>query len=206
MKLLAKCFASAGFVLLLAGTPAFAQDINIDYNHNFKFNQMKGYSWGKIQISQPALEPRIVASIDNVLQGYGFKESGKVGETGKANDMIVTVVEARNPQEYATFYRSMSNLDWHRGWGGGGFSDSASSLRQIHPRTLVVDIYAGSTNKLIWRGTAAGGISGREPQSDADKTVATMFVQFPPKSGGPLAPNQQEAPSGPTDIPRTSPN
>src|ERR1035438_2242016 len=146
---------AAGLVAILIAAPSLAQDINIDYDHSFRFNQMRGYSWGKVQTTDPLVEPRLAAAIDHVLQGYGFKESGKPGETAKPTEMIVTAVEANNPRQYVAFYRGMAKLDWHRGWAGGGFSDAASSLSQIHGGTLVVDLYDGSTGKLIWRCTAA---------------------------------------------------
>jgi hypothetical protein len=122
--------------------------------------------------------------------------------------MIITAIEAKDPQQYVDFYRGMSNLDWHRGWGEKGFSESATSLRQIHGGTLVVDIYDGPSGKLVWRGTAATGnvSSEKATEDDIDKEVATMFAHFPPKSGGKLAPNQQEVPPSPSSPSPNAPN
>jgi hypothetical protein len=199
-------------VILVGGAHAAAQDMNTDYDHQYKFSMLKGYSWGKVQASDPLLEPRLAAAVDHILQGYGFKESAKTGDGAvadpKPTTMIVTVIEARNSQQYVAFYRGMGNLDWHRSWGEKGFSDSATSLRQIHGGTLVVDIYDGPSGKLIWRGTAAGGEASREKasQSDVDKEVATLFAQFPPKSGGKLLPNQQEVPPSASSPSPNAPN
>jgi hypothetical protein len=213
MKKLGKFCAIAVTGLLLAcGVRSMAQDVNTDYDHDYKFNMLKGYSWGKVQVSDPLVEPRLAAAVDKILQGYGFKESAKTGDTAveepKATTMIVTAIEAKDPQQYVDFYRGMSNLDWHRGWGGKGFSDSAMSLRQIHGGTLVVDIYDGPSGKLIWRGTAAQGNASSEKasQDDVDKEVATLFAHFPPKSGGKLAPNQQEVPPSPSSPSPNAPN
>jgi hypothetical protein len=194
----------AFFAATLLGAPLLAQDVNVDYDHSYKFNQMKSYSWGNIQATDPLVEPRLAAAIDHIIQGYGFNESAK----DKKGDVIVTAVFADNPQQYVAFYRGMSNLDWHRGWGSGGFSESAAQLRQIHGGTLIVDIYDGATRKLVWRGTAAEGISSKEKvnQDNVDKAVNTMFANYPPKSGGPIPPNQQEVPPSPSSIPYTSPN
>jgi hypothetical protein len=153
MNLLKRFVGTAGLTAILVATPLFAQDINTDYDHNYRFNMLKGYSWGKVQASDPLVEPRLAAAVDHVLQGYGFKESAKSGdqavEQSKPTVMIVTAVEARSPQQYVAFYRGMNNLDWHRTWQGGGFSDSASSLQQIHGGTLIIDIYDGGSGKLI---------------------------------------------------------
>jgi hypothetical protein len=212
MKLVTRLIGSAFVAAILTASPLLAQDINTDYDHNYKFNMLKGYSWGKVQASDPLVEPRLAAAVDHVLQGYGFKESAKSGdaavEQSKPTVMIVTAIEAKNSDQYVAFYRDMSNLDWHRGWQGGGFSDSASNLRQIHGGTLIIDIYDGATGKLIWRGTAAEGIARNEKtnQDNVDKSVAALFAKFPPKSGGPMLPNQQEVPSGPSSQPLNAPN
>jgi hypothetical protein len=115
--------------------------------------------------------------------------------------MIVTAVEGRSPGQYVAFYRNLNNLDWHRGWESGGFSNDAANLRQIHPGTLVVDIYDSSTGKLIWRGTAATSPNEKLEQAEVDKEVNTMFAHFPPKSGGPMGPNQTEVPPSPSSEP-----
>ncbi len=199
-----KLLGTAAFVAILVGAPLFAQDVNVDYDHSYQFNKTKSYSWGKIQVSDPALEPRVAIAIDHVIQGYGFNESDK----DKKGDIIVTAVEANNPRQYVAFYRGMSGLDWHRGWGSGGFSDTAAQLRQIHGGTLIVDIYDGATKKLVWRGIAAQGISSKERanEDNVDKAVNTMFANYPPKSGGPIPPNQHEVPPSASSTPLTSPN
>lgn len=112
---------------LLAGTVALgamsmgarllAQDVSIDYNHNYKFNQIKSYSWGKVETTDATVEPRLVAAIDRVLQGDGFKESDK----DKKGDMIVVAVESSTSQGYMRFYRGLTPVDWRRGWAAAGF-------------------------------------------------------------------------------------
>jgi hypothetical protein len=203
MAKLQRLLLAAGLAAVLAGVPLLAQDVNVDYDHTYPFNHMKSYSWGKIQTTDPLLEPRVAAAIDHVIQGYGFNESAK----DKKGDVVVTAVLANNPQQYTAFYRDL-NLDWRRGWGGGGFSESANSLRQVHGGTLVVDIYDGATGKLIWRGTAAERIASKErvSQDNVDKAVDTMFADYPPKSGGPIPPNQHEVPPSASSTPSTSPN
>lgn len=222
MKSLTRLLGTATVAAILVAAPLLAQDVNIDYDHSYQFNRMKSYSWGKIQATDPLVEPRISADIDHVIQGYGFNESAK----DKKGDVIITAIEANNPQQYVAFYRGLAPLDWHRSWGGGGFSDGVTALRQIHGGTLIVDIYDGATGKLVWRGIAAGGESaavgdrpgqgkmGFDPttpkektnQDNIDREVKTMFADYPPKSGGPIPPNQEEVPPSPSSTPRTSPN
>lgn len=215
MKRLAGWIGFAGLGALLLGVPVLAQDISIDYDHHFKFNQMKSYSWGKIEGSDPLVEARIPIAIDRVLQGYGFKESNKE----KKGDLVVTAIEANSARQYVAFYRGMGSLDWHRGWGGGGFADGTTTPRQIHSGTLIVDIYNPATGKLVWRGTAAEGNPAKTDSSaqtptgyntvdaaSVDKSVNTMFANYPPKSGGPLPPNQHEVKPSDSSIGLEGPN
>jgi hypothetical protein len=213
---MARFFAAAAMGALLAGAPLLAQDVSVDYDHNFKFNQMKSYSWGKVETSNTLVEPRLTAAVDRVLQGYGFKESDK----SKKGDVVVTAVEASAPQGYARFYRT-ANVNWRRDWGGGGFADGETSLRQLHAGTLVIDLYDGATGKLIWRGTATVppaamnkaddvsqktlGYNTLDP-TNVDKTVDKLFANYPPKTGGTLPPNQHEVRLSPSSQGTESPN
>jgi hypothetical protein len=201
---LARSLGITFIAAILFGAPLLAQDVNTDYDHSYQFNKAKSYSWGKLQVSDPLVEPRVAAAIDHVIQGYGFNEMAK----DKKGDVIITAIEASSPQQYVAFYRGMPNVDWRRGWGSGGFSESATQPRQIHGGTLIVDIYDGATGKLVWRGTAAEGIASKERvnQDNVDKAVNTMFADYPPKSGGPMPPNQHEVPPSPSSTPLTSPN
>jgi hypothetical protein len=199
---------------IFVAAPLLAQDINVDYDHNFKFNQMKSYSWGKIETSDPMVEARVSGAIDRVLQGYGFKESDK----NKKGDLVVTAVEANTPQGYTRFYRGVTTVDWRRGWGSGGFADGIPALRQVHQGTFVVDLYDGATGKLVWRGTAASEAppsSGDTSQklgyytldpAHVDKTVNALFANYPPASGGPMPPNQHEVRLSPSSQGTESPN
>ncbi len=185
--------------------PLFAQDtlqapgklqapiVQVDYDHTAPLNKIKTYTWGKVQASDPRLEPRITAAVDNVLQGEGFKL------VSKNPDIVLDVVDAaKDSREYEQFYKSIAQFNSTRGWGGGGFSNSDATLAQIAVGTLVLDVYDAKTDRLVWRATAVEPPENKQRKmaDDIDKAVARMFVNFPPKSAGPLAPNNVEVPGG----------
>lgn len=185
MKVLAKFAGAAALLVALWGVPLLAQNVHVDYDHNYQFGKLKGYTWGKVEVTDPAVEPRIAAAVDRVLNGYGYHTSDK-------GTVIVTAVEATSSEQYASFYDGMKNLDWRRGWSGGTFSDTADTLENVAPGTLVIDLYDTATGKLVWRGTAAEGVASSEKKNkdDMDKAVNKMFAKFPPKNK-PVTPNQQ---------------
>lgn len=193
---------------LLTCAPLFAQQspqlrkviVRVDYDHSAPLNKIKSYSYGRVQSSDPKLEGRITATIDNVLEGEGFHL------VSKNPDVILSVVDAdRDSAEYAQFYRSIARYNWKRSWGNGGFNDSDATLAQIALGTLVVDIYDAKTGRLVWRGTAVEPPEqkSRKIEDDLDTAIEEMFRNFPPKSAGPIAPNQVEAPVGSCNVTTT---
>lgn len=177
MRLSARSFLAVALGAFLSA-PLLAQNVAIDYDHTYPFGKLKSYTWGKVQASDPEVEPRITAAVDRVLQGYGYHSAGN------GANVIVTAVEATSPDQYSTFYGGLSNLDWRRGWHGGTFSDTAADLKDVAPGTLVVDIYDASTGKLVWRGTAVEGVASKAKKNEdnIDKAVNKLFGKFPPKT------------------------
>ena len=131
MKVLAKFTGAAALLVALWSAPLLAQNVQVDYDHNYQFGKLKGYTWGKVEATDPAVEARITAGVDRVLNGYGYHTSDK-------GTVIVTAIEATGPGQYETFYHGLNNLDWRRGWSGGTFSDTAAALENVAPGTLVV--------------------------------------------------------------------
>jgi Domain of unknown function (DUF4136) len=71
-----------------------------------------------------------------------------------------------------------------RGFGGDGMA--TTTVENTPVGTLVVDIFDGSTKKLIWRGVDSKSLSG-DPEKNIDKlskAVEDMFKKFPPPSKG----------------------
>ena len=201
-NLLAKVFGATVLCVVVAGTPLCAQNVNVSYDHGFAFNGVKSYTWAKVQTTDPMLEPRMTAAVDHMLQGLGWHLVSK-----NAN-LVVSAVESDDAGGYATFYRQLVGYSWQRSWNNGGFADETASLRMVPAGTLVLDMYNPADKKLVWRGIASEPVGAKEKtkQDDTDNAVKSMFASFPPKSGGPMAPNQFEVPASNSGVTPTGTN
>jgi hypothetical protein len=179
MRPIAKMLATALFGAALGGTTARAQAVNVDYDHSINFLKYKSYTLQKLHATDPGVETRLTIAIDRDLQARYLHPEGK------DPDIIVAVVESnQDKQEYSTFFDSLDGLSWQRGWGSGGFLDTAATLQDIPAGTLAVNMWDGKTKKLIWRGIItepASITSDKEADQKMDKAVGQLLAQFPPK-------------------------
>lgn len=62
--------------------------------------------------------------------------------------------------------------------------ESTTTVENTPVGTLIVDVFDGSTKKLIWRTTATETLSTKPEKNDQklEKNVEEMFKKFPPKS------------------------
>jgi len=167
------------FSTILAGAPARAQAVSVDYDHTINFLKYSSYQLTKLHATDPGVESRLTIALDRDLQDRYLHP------TDNNPDLIIAVVESnQDKQEYATFYDGLSGLSWQRGWGGGGFLPSAATVQDIAPGTLVLDIWDRKTQKLVWRGAItepASVTSDKEADQKLDKAVGQLLAQFPPK-------------------------
>jgi phosphoribosyl-AMP cyclohydrolase len=170
--------ATVLFGVAIAGTPILAQTVTIDYDHSVNFLKFKSYTWDRVHATDPSVEGRITIAVDRDMSGRYMSEAAKNG------DVTIAVVEAtQDKQEYADFYAKLTNPTWQRGWGSGGFLDTAATLQDVPLDTLIMDIYNTKTHNLIWRGVVTEPMVKSEDKNDQkmDKAVNLLFEKFPPK-------------------------
>ena len=178
MKFFAKMLATAFCATLIAGTAAMAQAVHVDYDHSIDFAKYKSYTLQEVHATEPNVEEAITIAVDRDLANRYLHPDSKNG------DLILAVVEAnQDKQEYAKFYDGLGGLNWQRGWGSGGFMDSAATVQDIPAGTLVLNMWDRKTQKLVWRGTIAENLTGNKDKNDQkmDKAVGQLVSQFPPK-------------------------
>jgi len=162
-------------VLLLMAGAAWAET-KTDYDHNANFAQYKTYSWGKIQTSNGLWDQRVKDAVNSELTAKGLSEVPSGGDV-----VLNAIGTTRDQPTLNTFYDGFG-----RGWRWGGFGDSTTTVENYKVGTLVVDMFDGSTKKLLWRGVSSGTLSNNTNKNikDLDKDVQKMFQHFPPGSNG----------------------
>src|SRR5579871_1060950 len=137
--------------------------------------QVKTYSWEKVQTQDPLWVSRIKSAVDSELSAKGFTEVPSGGSVA-----IVAIEMTKNQQTLDTFYNGFG-----RGWRwGGGFGDATTTTENYKVGTLVVDLFDAASKKLIWRGSASDTLSDKSDKNiqNLDKGVKKMFDHFPPKA------------------------
>jgi hypothetical protein len=162
--------ALAGICLLLAG-------VKTDFDHNADFGRYKSYSWiSNAKASDDLWSERIMQDVDQQLAARGWT---KVESGGDAT--ISAFGRTHNEQTLETFYTGLGG-----GWRWrGGFGDAMTTVENTPVGTLVVDVFDGSSKKLIWRGTATETLSSHPDKNEKklEHSVEDMFKHFPPSRG-----------------------
>ena len=137
--------------LALAATPALAQEITIDYAHDFDFAKVRTFQYVETKESNaanPLMDGRIRDAIVHLLEAAGLDQ------VGSAPDISVTYhLSTKDSTVFNTtgFGYGGFGLGW-RAWGGG--MASATTTESTYTEgTLIVDAYEAADRKLIWRGT-----------------------------------------------------
>lgn len=177
-------------VLIGCSMAAFAGNVRTDYDHSANFSQFNTYSWGKVTASNPFFVNRVQEAVNKQLQARGWKLTPGGGlVTVFATDKI------HNQQEMQTMYDGWGG-GWGLGWGwrswgwSGGWADPgpamATTTTSDQPvSNLVIDLFEGSSKKLLWRGLATEDLSSNSGKNTkmVDNDIKDMFKSFPPKSG-----------------------
>ena len=162
-------------VLLAITLPAFSREVKTDYDHRANFAQYKTYSWEKVQTQDPLLVDRIKSAVNTALAAKGWTEAPSGGDVE-----VFAIETTQDQQTLDTFYNGFGG---GRRWGGfGGFGDATTTVETYKVGTLVIDLFDGKTEKLIWRSSSSDTLSDNPDKNtkNLDKGVNKMFQHFPP--------------------------
>ncbi len=164
--------------LIPAAIFVLVAEVKTDYSHSVDFSHYKTYSWLKVEAEDTLWQDRIQRDVDAELSSKGWQ---RVASGGDAS--VAAVGSVRNERQLQTFYDSFGG-DWF--WRGFDDGVATTTVQNVPVGTLNVDIFDGTSKKLIWRGTAEKALSG-DPQKNEKKlkdVVADMFKKYPPPSKG----------------------
>jgi hypothetical protein len=164
-------FVAAGLCILWA-------DSKVDYDHHADFSRYHSYSWIKAEAGDQLWQQRIMDAVDNQLQAKGWQKVPAGGDAA-----IAAYGSVHNQKTMETYYNGFGGGWFWRGWGDGM---ATTTIENVPVGNLVVDVFDGSTKKLIWRGYGSDALSGKPDKNEKklDHRVAEIFEHFPPKSKG----------------------
>ena len=159
-------------VLLGVAAVAFAA-VSTDYDKKADFSRYHTYSWIEARAGNSLWADRIRSNVDSQLAAKGWT---KVAQGGDA--AIAAFGKTTERDTLQTFYTGFPGWGWRR-WGNG------TAITTVVPErvgNLNVDIFDGTSKKLIWRGVGSKTLSDK-PDKNVEKledVVADMFKKFPP--------------------------
>jgi len=141
-------------VALAVALPAAAQDVNIDYAHEYDFSKVKTFQYvesDKDVAPNELMDGRIVGAIKDRLTIGGLRE---VAETP---DIFVTYhLSSKENTVYSTTGFGYGGYGGY--WGGwrgygGGMATATTTASTYTEGTLIIDAFDAVEKKLVWRGT-----------------------------------------------------
>jgi len=130
---------------------------------------------GKVQTKDPLLVDRIKSAVNSALAAKGLTEVPSGGDVESSPLKRLRINKPWTPS--ITVRRKV------RRWGGfGGFGDATTTVETYKVGTLVVDLFDGKTEKVIWRSSSSDTLSDKADKNtkNLDKGVNKMFQHFPP--------------------------
>jgi hypothetical protein len=162
-------------ILLLTAGPAFAQKIYIDYDPSFDASGIETFAWSEtsetsVASKDPLLHSRILNGIEYYLTLGGARED--------ESDPDVYVTYHTDSKKEIVVDTSHYGYGYPSRWGyygraypyGGGYGSSTSTVHTYNKGTLIVDIWAAASDKLVWRGIAAN-ITVTDNPTKMDKRI-----------------------------------
>jgi hypothetical protein len=72
---------------------------------------------------------------------------------------------------------------WGGGWGNPGLGTATTTTTNQQVSNLVIDLFDGTSKKLLWRGMATENLSSNDNRNTSmvDGDINNMFKSFPPK-------------------------
>jgi hypothetical protein len=170
------------------------QPAGYDYDEAIDFAKLQTWTWlpepqekpsGDARLDSPLLKKRIEAAVSRTLETKGFKQSDAQAADFEVG-YIVTVEKKISSSGIS------SSVGFGRYSGGSGFGISfggpATQPLEYEEGTLIIDIKAKDSGKLVWRGSSTRRLGQAATPEESEKVVNAVvneiLANFPPKAGG----------------------
>jgi hypothetical protein len=165
-------------ISFIGGAATLNAQVKTDYDHSANFASYKTYSWIKVQSGDSLWDSRIQQDVDAQLAAKGWT---KVDSNGDA--AVSAFRSTQNQQSLQTFYDGFGGGGGRRwgGFGGTGMSTTTTEVTKVG--NVVVDVFDGRTQNLLWHGTDSQDLSSNADKNiqKLQKDINNMFKHFPPK-------------------------
>ena len=163
-------------VLGLAASPALAQKITIDYDHDFDFEKVKTFQYVETKESD-AKNSLMAGRIHDAIISE-LKEGG-LQQVESEPDLFVTYHMTTQDQ---TMYNTSSfgyggyGGGWGRYGGSMGMASTTTTATTFTEGTLILDAYGPDDKKMVWRGIGTVTIKSKPEKQiqQIDKILTKM--------------------------------
>src|SRR4051812_27834839 len=163
-----RTITALAMLILLIATAAYAQKVRTDSDPAAPFVTFTTYAWTAGTASpNPLGEHGVHAAVDAQLAAKGLK-------LVDSNPTLFVATHVLAHQQQQIIAKGFGP------WGLGGYGPA--TIQTYVQGTLIVDLYAAATKKMVWRGIATGTASDQASKntSKIDKALVKMFEQYPP--------------------------
>lgn len=177
MSRILKLAVSAAVLVLLAGAPAWAQNVNVDFDKTATFTGFTTYQLSRGTLPDgvsPLMVQRAAAAIDAEVTAIGLVKVDKDPE------IVVVFHAATQEDKQLTTWGTGGGYYGRPGWGGG-MGTTQTTVSSVTRGTLMIDIIDAKAKKLIFRGTATDTMSDNPQKNEKkiNKAVEKIFNRYP---------------------------
>lgn len=165
---------AATILLVLGGAalPAPAQDVKVTHEPGTDFSRYKTFDW--IETQEPTPNPvnhvLITRAVERELQAKGVQKPAEGKPSMRVRYFAKIEKKLRGKGSQTQTFADPSNLR------------TTVDFKRVDEGTILVELYDDETRLTLWRGT----VSAQTPRPDEvqeviDKSVKSLFADFPPK-------------------------
>jgi hypothetical protein len=154
-------------------------DESVDFS-NFKSYQFLGWQNDSDKIINDLDKKRLRNSFESELTARQLEQVESGADI--AISLYLVVTQESSTTAYTNYYGGTGYRYGRRGRGwGNGYSTTTYSESDYLKGTLVMDVFDGESQELVWQGVATGTIKDKPEKREKSipKTVGKLMKKFP---------------------------